>query len=73
MIELRNPDELAVFSNKLFMEEVRIFCPVWYDFVLGACGLSWEETQEGGRDVNSLALATATIARDRNTKDSSIH
>ena len=29
--------------------------------------------QEGGRDVNSLALATGTIARVRNTKASSIH
>ena len=73
MLELRNPDELAGFSNKLFMEEVRIFCPVWYDCVLGACGLSREDMQEGGRDVNSLALATATIARVRNTKASSIH
>lgn len=73
MLELRNPDELAGFSNKLFMEEVRIFCPVWYDCVLGACGLSREDVQEGGRDVNSLALATATIARVRNTKASSIH
>ena len=73
MLELRNPDELAGFSNKLFMEEVRIFCPVWYDCVLGACGLSREDMQEGGRDVNSLALATATIVRVRNTKASSIH
>lgn len=72
MLELRNPDELAGFSNKLFMEEVRIFCPVWYDCVLGACGLSREDMQEGG-GVNSLALATAMIARVRNTKASSIH
>ena len=63
MLKLRNPDELAGFSNKLFMEEVRMFCPVWYDCVLGACGLSREDMQEGGRDVNFLALATATIAR----------
>ena len=34
MLELRNPEELAGFSKKLFMEEVRIFCPVWYDSVL---------------------------------------
>ena len=73
MLELRNPDELASFSNKLFMEEVRIFCPVWYDCVLRACGLSWEDMQEGGRNVNYLALAAATIARNRNTKASSIH
>ena len=46
MLELRNPEEMAGFSNKLFMEEVRIFCPVWYDCVLGACGLSREDMQE---------------------------
>ena len=40
MLKLRNPDEMAGFSNKLFMKEVRIFCPVWYNCVLGACGLS---------------------------------
>ena len=73
MLELRNPDELARFLNKLFMEEVRIFCPVWCDCVLGARGLSREDMQEGGGDVNSLALATATIARVRNTTGSSIH
>ena len=31
MLEARNPDELAGFSNKLFMEEVRVFCPVWFN------------------------------------------
>ena len=41
--------------------------------MLGACGPSWEDMQEGGRSVNSLALATATIARVRNTKASSIY
>ena len=46
---------------------------MWYDCVLGACGLSREDMQEGGRDVYSLALATATIARVRNTKASSVH
>ena len=26
ILEARNPDELASFSNKIFMKEVRIFC-----------------------------------------------
>ena len=27
ILEARNPDELASFSNKIFLKEVRIFCP----------------------------------------------
>ena len=39
MLEARNPDELASISNKIFMKEVRIFCPLWFDCVRGASGL----------------------------------
>ena len=73
MLEARNPDELAGFSNKLFLEEVRIYCPVWFHCTLGASGLSQEDLTENGPDVNSLALATATIARVRNSKASAVH
>lgn len=73
MLEARNPDELAGFSNKLFMEEVRIFCPFWFNCTLGASGLSQEDLKESNTGVNSLALATATIARVRNAKASAVH
>ena len=73
MLDERNPDELAGFSNKLFMEEVRIFCPVCFDCALGACGLSQDALKECGPNVNSLALPTATIARVRNGKASAVH
>ena len=43
MLCARNPDELAGFSNKLFMEEVRIYCPLWFNCVFGASGLFQEE------------------------------
>ena len=33
------------FSNKLFMEEVSIYCPVWFLCTLGTCGLSQEVLQ----------------------------
>lgn len=49
MLCARNPDEIAGFSNKLFMEEVRIFCPLWYNCVIGASGVSTQV------DVNSVA------------------
>ena len=38
-LEARNPDELASFSNKIFMKEERIFCPLWFDCVRSASGL----------------------------------
>ena len=49
MLCARNQDEIASFSNKLFMEEVRIFCPVLYNYVIGASGVSTQV------DVNSVA------------------
>ena len=33
------PDEITGFSNTIFVEELRIFCPVVYHFVLSACGI----------------------------------
>ena len=67
MLEAPNPDELAGFSNQLFKEEIRICCPVWFQYVLGASELS----QEVLMDVNSLALGTRT--RVRNAKASAVH
>ena len=64
---------LAFQTNCLWRKRESFVLFKWYDCVLGACGPSWEDMQEGGRSVNSLALATATIARDRNTKASSVH
>ena len=72
MLLARNPDELAGFSNKLFMEEVRIHCPVWFSCQLGASGLSSKEEAVGGR-VNSMALASSTLARLRNPQASAAH
>ena len=54
MLFARNPDELAGFSNKLFMKEVRIHYPVWFNCQLGASGLSSKEEAVGGR-VNPMA------------------
>ena len=72
MLLATNPDELAGFSNKLFMEEIRIHCPVWFNCQLGASGLSSKEEAVGGR-VNSMALASSTLARLRNPQASAVH
>ena len=73
MLEARNLDELASFSNKIFMKEVRISWPLWFDCVRGASGLSQNAFKECGPEMNSLALATATLARLRNAKASTVH
>jgi len=67
-----NPDELARFSNKLFMEEIRIHCPVWFNCQFGASGLSSKEEAVGGR-VNSMAPSSSTLARLRNPQASAVH
>jgi len=72
MLLARNPDEVAGFSNKLYMEEVRIHCPVWFNCQLGPSGLSSKEEGAGGR-VNSMALASSTLARLRNPQASAVH
>ena len=72
MLEVRNPDKLAGFSNKLFLEEVRIYCPV-SGFTVGTSGLSQEDLTQSVPDVNSLVLATATIAHVRNATAFVVH
>ena len=73
ILEARNPDELASFSKKIFMKMVRIFCPLWFDCVWGASGLSQNASKECSPEINSLALATATLARLRNAKAPAVH
>ena len=53
ILQARNPDELASFSNRIFMKEVRIFCPLWFDCVRGATGLSQNAFKECGQEINS--------------------
>ena len=56
-----NPEDLSAFSNKLFMEEVRVHLPIWNACVRGTCGLKLDERP--AFSMNAIALATATIAR----------
>lgn len=46
---------------------------VWFQCTLGACRLYEEDLSKSGPDVNSLALATATITRVRNANASAVH
>ena len=57
----------------VFLEEVRIFCPVVYNLVLGACGIQESDVKIKGATANSIALASAIMCRLRNPKASALH
>ena len=67
MLLARNPDELARFSNKLFMVKGRIHCPVPFKCQLRVSGLSAKEEAVRGR-VNSMGLASSTPASKKSSK-----
>ena len=74
MLCARNPDELAGFCNKLFMEEIRIYCLLWFNCVPGASGFSMmEDAKVDGRNLNSFAFDTAMLPRIRNGQASAVH
>ena len=52
------PDELAGFSSKHLVDEIRIFCPLWNASVYGACGSQLR--------INDIALCSSVAARVRN-------
>lgn len=73
MLLSNKPDEITGFSNTIFLEELRIFCPVVYDFVLSACGIQESDVKVKGTAANGVALATAVMCRLRNPKASALH
>ena len=65
------PEELAAFSNKIFLHEVNVKCPLWSASVNGACGSSPQDQKSpsknrANRVMNAKALATSALARSRN-------
>ena len=60
-------------ADAIVMKEMKIFCPLWFDCVRGASGLSQNAFKECGPEINFLALATATLARLRNAKAYAVH
>ena len=72
MLLSNKPDEITGFSNTIFLEELRIFCPVVYHFVLSACGIQESDVKVKGTAANGVALATAVMCRLRNPKASAL-
>lgn len=74
MLDLKSPDEIAGFSNRIFIKEIKVYCPLWYTLVLGACGLKETDLKYlGSYNINAAALATATLVRVRNSSLSALH
>ena len=73
MLLSNKPNEITGFSNTIFLEELRIFCPVVYHFVHSACGIQESDVKVKGTAANGLALATAVMCRLRYPKASALH
>ena len=71
MLKQCHPTELETFSNKLFLEEVRLSCPYWMSCLLGACKVS-SYGDKSIQQLNAMALSTAVAARCRNQLMSAI-
>ena len=66
----RSADQLAAFSNKLLAKEAEVYLPFWNACVRGSCG----EKVDGGLEIiNTVALTTATVARQRVKNLSAFH
>jgi len=73
MLLWNKPDEITGFSNTVFLEELRIFCPVVYYLVLGASGIQESDVKIKGTAANCVALASAIMCRLCNPKASALH
>ena len=61
MLKYSTPSELSAFSNRTFVHEVKVFCPLWYSCIIGAANVG-DDIEES---INLTALATASIACHR--------
>lgn len=66
------PDEIACFSNKIFLEELRVFCPSFYEILVASIGLDSEDVKQEPA-INGAAFAAAILCRARNPKASAAH
>ena len=56
MLLSNKPGEITGFSNTIFLEELRIYCPVVYHFVLSACGIQESDVKVKGTAEASCLL-----------------
>jgi hypothetical protein len=64
-----SPEELASFSNKVFIHDTSVKCPYWFAVMNGALGLGQRDSENRRlKATNVMALATSALARHRNNK-----
>ena len=60
----RKPEEIAAFSNKIFIHELSVFCPLWHSCLRGVCGITKSNSEKKFPIPYPLPLSTpATQAR----------
>ncbi len=69
VLKATRSDELIAFSNKLVVNEAKVYCPLWHACLTGSVGV---KDNDNVTSVNQLALATAIVARTRNSKMSAV-
>ena len=63
----RKPEEIAAFSNKIFIHELSVFCPLWHSCLRGVCGITKSNSEKKfPKAMNVMALASASLGRFRN-------
>ena len=63
----RKPKEIAAFSNKCFIHELSVFCPLWLSCLRGLCGITKSNSEKKfPKAINVMALASASLGRFRN-------
>ena len=76
------PDEIASFTNRIFLEELRVFCPAFYEILVASIGFDSEDVKQEpatqrkisrSEDTNGAAFAAAILCRTRNPKASAAH
>lgn len=66
ILKNRSAKELIDFSNAKVAAEVSKECPIWNSCLLGACGI-WNN-EDDPSNTNSVAVATAVVAKRRNKR-----
>ena len=64
------PDQLAVFSNRILFHEVDTSCPLFSTVLKSACNYEDDNIKE--KCINAMALATSTLLRCRNSTLSAV-
>lgn len=56
MLKYSSPDELAAFSNRKLVHEIKVFCPLWHACITGAANVHQPDSNLDG-SINSIAVA----------------